>query len=150
MPRSARKPQQQSRQDRPGVVEQSTPVVSMPTPAAEAYAKKHAAEKQRFLGRLHRFMGGEYREWHEIKLMRIGACIEIIDTGDGYLTPFEDFVENLLMLYVSGGERTTPEEIEKGDFAEFREHFQDALKIARLMNKRHADLLNPPEQPAEA
>ena len=79
------------------------------------------------------------------------ACIQILEIDRGYPTPFENFISTLLMhSTISNGENCTPALIAEDAFAEFKEQFQDAIDIARMMNKRHAELVNPPEEPAQS
>lgn len=147
MPRSARKPTQ-SRQNRSSVVEQSTPVVSMPeTPATNFYAELEAS-KERFRERLREFVGNEDREEiHQHRLDLIGACIEILENDHGSSTPFEEFVHNVLLCYVSGV--CTPESVRE-HLGQFEENFADSIRDARMMLKRHPELVNPPVEPAQA
>jgi len=139
MPATKQTPRQ-SRQDHSGAAEQSTLVVSMPDSGP--------ADKKPFIERAQRFIGGEYRECTEYDLAGVGACLEIMENHRGCDTPFEQFVYSLLVEYIHGsGASLTPEAILESDFREFQESFSSAIATARMMNKRHPELVQ--DTPAE-
>src|SRR5688572_8467663 len=113
MPRNTARTVRQSRQDAAGVVEKSTPVVSMSAPADDAYA----ARRKPFVDRVRRFVSSEHRSWSDYDLAKVGACLEILENDRGSATPFEQFVYQLLLQYVFGNsESQTPEGILNGEF----------------------------------
>lgn len=95
-----------------------------------------------FVERAHRFIGGEHREWGNHDLARVGAYLEIVENDSGCTTPFEEFISHLVFMYaLRDSDSLTPDGL-KNPLEDFREHFEDAIRTARIIARRHPDLVN--------
>ncbi len=100
----------------------------------ERYARLHRENMAQIATRL-----GELT--HYVYSERVIALLNALRNHHGCVTPAEEFVLDTLSDYSLGG--FTPEVAERS-LKSFRENFDDAVEVARVMLAQYPNLLTPP------
>ena len=75
------------------------------------------------------------------------AAAKALESNQGYTTPAEDFILEVLSTYEARGSRMEPRHV-KGDVERFKEHFEDLKFIVRRYGYLADEHQAPAQQPA--
>jgi len=85
----------------------------------------------------------QHLEWmrkREDDLEYIRAVREVVANNRGCTTPTEDFIERLLLAYLSTGGGLTPEDAER-NLQEFREAFENMVETTHYLLGKYPEIL---------